>query len=341
MRIQKLSIINYRNYKKKKLNFTKDLNIITGRNGTGKTNILESIFFISTTASHRTRLNTELIKKGEGGFNIKAEIVNRKGTYDIQAKYEKDSGLQLKMNSMPEKSNRIIQRFPVVMFSPEDMEIIKGPPSNMRRMININLAQISPGYINEFVSYKKILKERNMLLKDKEIKKDAKKKMALNTWSDMLKKHSEKIIKCRKRFIDEVNESMSSEIEKMGIEEFKILYNPCKFSQENEKEDIKYGYTTTGPHRDSYDFYKNEEYLKTHGSRGEIRIAALIYRLAMWRLLKKHTDTQPIVLLDDVFSELDEENRIIIKNRVKGVQTIITATRIPEPMSTHTNIITL
>ncbi len=341
MYLKKLSIINFRNYHRKQIKFDKDLNIIIGKNGSGKTNILESIFLLSTTTSHRTHLNTELIKKEEDGFAVRAEIDTDPGIFNVSIKYEKYGkklGLAAEINETAVKKNELIQKFPVVFFSPQDIEIINGPPAPLRRMININIAQIFQDYVAELIVYSKILKERNKLLKTSDINE-----AVLQIWTEMLKKHSIKIIDRRKEFILNINKTIKTESRKMGVkDDISIEYKPFLYNGEKSiKDDLRYGYTTWGSHRDIYDIYKNKISLKNFCSRGELRMIALIYKLSMWELLKQYRNKKPIILLDDVFSELDNENKKILIKRMKEVQIIITAAEMQKEIHSSFNEIKL
>lgn len=329
-----LNIINFRNYSKKGFKFSEGINIITGKNGTGKTNILEAIFFISTTASHRTNQNSDMLRKNKDLFKIKAKVTDERGNFDLSAQYEQGKGVRAEINSSKAGGEDLIRRFPVVLFSPEDIENIKGPPSKLRRIININICQLRPEYVEMLFKFRRLLKERNKLLKQEETGETEKGKKQLDSWTDIYKKHSIEIKKLRKKFIEKINEAISVECKELGINhKIRIEYYPSDFRyRESIKKDLRYGYTTWGPQRDVYSFFQDDIELKKHGSRGELRIAALIYRIAVWNLLAENKSKEPIVLLDDVFSELDKERRGFISRRIEQVQSIITSTEVPEEL---------
>ena len=205
MHIKNLSLFNYRNYDKKYLNFKENLNIIIGPNGAGKTNILESIFLIATTTSHRTTLNSNLIKKDSDIFTVKAKIENSSGVFDITVNYKKEKGLKASLNLTRIKNIELIQKFPVVMFSPWDIDILKGSPVELRRMININISQVHSPYVHYLIKYRRLINHRNKLLKDPDIRNNEKKRSVLATLTEMLKKHTSAIEKIRREYIDKVN----------------------------------------------------------------------------------------------------------------------------------------
>lgn len=344
MYLRKLTIANYRNYIKSRINFNRHLNIIIGGNGKGKTNILESIFVLSTTTSHRTSLNSELIKNGEIAFNIKAEINDSESILNIEVRYDRTMGFRAKMNGNKIKRSELIEKFPVVFFTPEDIEVIKGAPGELRRMININISQINPKYITMLIRYRKILKERNAYLKNINNKEELSiRNTNLKIWTESLLKESEEITKVRRKFIEKINEAIKLESKRMDLsEKFEIKYNPTKFKNNiSLMKDLRYGCTTWGIHRDIFTFYKDEFNLKICGSRGEIRLAALIYRMALWKLLKDFKNKAPLVLLDDIFSELDIDKRKKIESSLKETQAIITATEIPDEIYSKANVIKL
>lgn len=341
MIIKELTIINFRNHKNFKINFKEGTNIIVGKNGAGKTNILEAIFLMSTTISHRTNLINDLIKEGKDAFNIMGRINDNSGKLDIGIEYKKGEGLKAGINFSRVKRKALIERFPVVAFSPEDIEMLKGSPDKLRKIMNIINSQIKPPYINYLIRYKKLLKERNILLKEGNIKGNQRAGITLNAWTETLQKYAGKITCARKIFITDLNNIIKVELREIGLDsKLEVKYSTnCFEGDKSIRNDLNFGYTTWGPHRETYSFYLNNKNLRKYGSRGEARIAALVFRLAVWRILKNCSGREPIVLLDDVFSELDEEKRNIIKMRLKNVQSIVTLTEIPADLNLTANII--
>ncbi|MFH1416359.1 MAG: DNA replication and repair protein RecF [Elusimicrobiota bacterium] len=343
MFIKELNLINFRNYRNFNIKFSDGTNIITGKNGTGKTNILEAIFLISTTISHRNNILSEITMHDENAFRITGDIINSTGKLTVGLDYKKGEGIRASLNSSAVKKNTLIDRFPVVMFSPEDIEVIKGPPGSLRRMMNIIKAQTDSRFIDILLKYNRILKERNALLKEGYENKGKEFMDGLNVWTKSLLKYAEKISDSRREFIKEINSSIQEETSDMGLKYLlKIKYNINNYNSDKSiNDDIACGCTTWGPHRESFCFYLDGKNLRKYGSRGEVRIGALIFRMAAWRILKEKKGKQPIVLLDDVFSELDEEKRHLIESRLDNVQSIMTATEIPAEMKNVCNIIPL
>jgi len=342
LHIKKLTLKNYRSYSGKSFEFNRNLNVITGKNGSGKTNVLESIFLLSTTTSNRTGAVKDLLKKESGYFKVKAVVNDSAGDFDIEVRYEKGRGLKALINSEKVKGADLIDKMPVIMFSPEDIEVIKGAPSAMRRLINISISQVKPGYVDLLMKYRKVLKERNRLLKNQDADFSGRSRRLIGTWTQMLKKYSDELSGQRRNFTEELNEGIEKEIIKMNISDnYSLSYMHSQCSGKNIARDLRYGFTTWGAHRDEFVFLKNSRELKRFGSRGETRLAALLLRLALWRMLDENRGKKPVVLLDDVFSELDEEKRKIVGKRLDSVQGIITATEVPPEMEKVSNVINL
>ncbi|MFC2061082.1 DNA replication/repair protein RecF [Elusimicrobiota bacterium] len=345
MFLKKLTIKNFRNYDNSKINFDNCLNLIIGKNGKGKTNILEAVFFLSTTSSHRTGTTLDLIKDGKSKFYLKADIEDSNGPVDIEIGYGRKEGFKAKINGTKVKRKNVVEKFPAVLFSPEDIEIIKGSPGELRRMINISIAQINPLYINDLVRYKKVLKERNACLKIVVKQKNIKEKDNINLkiWTGELKNITEIIIKERKKFITNIKGAIVKETERMELKEkIDVEYEPSEFRGNSSlRRDIENAHTTWGAHRDNYSFKFNGLNVKSHCSRGEIRITALLYRMAIWKLIKEARNKDPIIMLDDIFSELDMEKREKIRNYIQDLQTIITSTEMPEEFANSANLVNI
>jgi len=334
--LEKIKLVNFRNHKNKNFEFDKKANLVVGENGTGKTNLLESIFFASTTTSHRTAKCSEIVMKGEKNCAVIAEAVDSLGKFNIKMIYKYGGGISEEINSSRASSKQVLEKFPVIMFSPDDIETIKGPPSGIRRMVNINISQVNTGYINSLIRYRKALKERNASLKAEAAVTE------ISAWTDLLKKYGSLILENRKVFTEKLNKVMHYESSRIGENIYLLEYDPSNYKgDESVKKDRERGYTTWGPHRDRFSFCKNGESLSLMGSRGELRMAAVVYRLAVWSLIREKREKNPIFLMDDVFSELDETNRKRIGRKIGESQTILTSTDMPHEVGESIEVIRL
>ncbi|MDO5564732.1 MAG: DNA replication/repair protein RecF [Eubacteriales bacterium] len=336
MYIKYLKLKNFRNYDELKLNFSKEKNIIYGDNAVGKTNILESIYILSTAKSHKLAKDKNIIKFGKEESHIQAEINNH--IIDINLHKNKNKGIAI--NKI--KINKISQFFGisnVIFFSPEDLNIIKDGPAIRRKFLDFEICQINKLYISNIINYNKIMEERNVLLK--EITLNNKKKLydTLDVWDDYLIKYGKEIIKIRKIFledlknyIEEKHYQISGKKEKLEIyyEQNTSIEEYEKNIKKNRDKDLKYLMTTIGPHRDDIIFKINKNDLKIYGSQGQQRTAALSLKISEIEFIKNKIKDTPILLLDDVFSELDEKRQKNLINSLKGIQTIITTTGIED-----------
>ncbi|MGM0441849.1 MAG: DNA replication/repair protein RecF [Elusimicrobiota bacterium] len=333
MHINELAIYNYRNFEKKKINFGNSLNLIVGNNGMGKTNLLESVFLLATGTSHRTNKLKELLKLEEDSMRVTGNIKDNSLKNKIDIRYIPGTGFKSTVNGTKIKRKNLIKTFAAILFSPEDIEDIKNSPSRTRRIIDISISRINTRYIDHLIKYRKLINERNTVLKNEE-KKGQSNSSTLKTYTKLLLKISDRVVSQRKEFLKSINKIMKEEAGKMSFEKkYSIRYNESQYQGEKSLEkDIEYGHTTWGPHRDKYKFYLDDLDLRSYGSRGEVRTAIFIYRLAVWKLLKRKKDSDPVILLDDIFSELDDIRSNKIKKRIKGVQSIITCTKVPEEL---------
>lgn len=343
MFIKELKIVNFRNYKTLDIKLSKHINIIYGNNAQGKTNILESIYVLGITKSHRSFTLEDLIMNGESQAKISGIIEknNMESFFEIilstkKKKYMIDSD-EIK------KTSDYISNMNIIIFYPEDLEIIKGSPDIRRRYLNLELSQLYNNYYRVLSDYNKILKIRNDYLKkmQKGIKVDENYFMII---SEYLIQKSIFIYRARNKFINKLN-SYAEKIfwEIMHIEGFHLKYRTnfelkeyseneikeqlkSKFESEKSNE-VKAGNTLYGPHRDDFEFYLGNNNLKSYGSQGQQRVAVLSIKLAEIEIFKNYSKTSPILLLDDVFSELDDEKKNnLLKYINDDIQTIITTT---------------
>ena len=342
MYLKKIKLNNFRNYESLNLTLTKGINIIYGENAQGKTNLLESIYVLGLTKSHRSFIDNSLIRTNHEYLTIEGIVNNEKidnkfNIYiDNKKKILKFNGNNIK------KISDYISLINIIIFYPDDLEIIKGSPIERRKFINLELSQLNKNYFMILNEYNKILKIRNEYLKklNKNLTTD---KKYLEIITDYLIDKSIMIYKLRNKFINKINE-YCSDIYKdiMNIEGFKINYKPnisIDLKDQNLKEylkneyinkinfDIKNNSTSIGPHKDDFEFYLNDKNLKYYGSQGQQRVAVLALKLSEIEIFKKYKESTPILLLDDIFSELDDTKKNnLLKYINKNIQTIITTT---------------
>ena len=338
MIIKSLALNDFRNIENISIEFDKGLNIIYGDNAQGKTNILESIYVAGTTRSHKGSKDKEMIKLGEDEAHIRIILekddLDRK--IDMHLKKSKSKGVAV--DGIPvHKSADIFGIVQLIFFSPEDLSMIKDGPAERRRFIDMELSQIEKIYLYNLSKYNKILTQRNNLLK--QISYDTGLSDTLDVWDEQLVSTGLEIIKSRRKFIFELNEIIKPIHEKLtgGKEELEIEYNP-NVNEEDFKEKLKSGRnsdiyqktTLTGPQRDDINFYINKNDVRKYGSQGQQRSTALSLKLSEIELFKKKTGDNPILLLDDVLSELDRSRQNYLIESIGDIQTIITCTGLEE-----------
>ncbi|MED3661605.1 DNA replication/repair protein RecF [Ureibacillus sp. FSL K6-8385] len=347
MIIERLQLINYRNYESLDLEFSPNINVLIGENAQGKTNILESIYVLAMAKSHRTSNDKELIRWGEDYGKIKGEIRNRHGRFPLELLITK-KGKKGKVNHIEQsKLSNYIGQINVVMFAPEDLNIVKGSPQVRRRFIDMEIGQISPIYLHELLNFQKLLKQRNQLLKSYQEKQKVD-EVLFDIYTEQYIQSAIQIIRKRFEFVDllqEWAEKIHSGISQ-GMENLKIKYFTTKgieknwtnsemttylaekFAQVKEKE-MERGLTLIGPHRDDLQFLVNDYDVQTYGSQGQQRTTALSLKLAEIELIKQETGESPILLLDDVLSELDDFRQSHLLNTIQEeVQTLVTTTSV-------------
>ena len=342
MYIKKLKLHGFRNYKKLMFTLTKGINIIYGENAQGKTNLLESIYVLGLTKSHRSFIDNNLINN-EGEYLTIEGIVNNKKIDNKLNVYIDNKTKVLKYNNNPvKKVSDYISLMNIIIFSPDDLEIIKGSPQVRRKYINLELSQLYSNYYILVNEYNKILKLRNEYLKkiNKKISAD---KNYISILTGYLVDKSIMIYKLRNKYVNKINEYCTNIFKDiMKLEGFSIKYNKSiefDLNMPNLKEylieeynkkldyDIKFCSTSIGPHKDDIEFYLYDKNLKFYGSQGQQRVAVLALKLSEIEIFKKYKETTPILLLDDIFSELDDNKKNnLLKYISRDIQTIITTT---------------
>ena len=342
MYIQTLKLQNFRNYDSLELNFNKGINIIYGKNAQGKTNLLESIYVLGITKSHRSSIDNYLIQNDKDFLRVTGII--KKGRFPEKLEIYLSEQKKLKIDNNPIlKVSDYISKMNIIIFYPEDLEIIKGSPSIRRRFLNLELSQLFSNYYTLLNDYNKLLKMRNDYLKQVSIKNkyDENYLQVLNSY------FVEKAIilfKMRKKFINLLNNKAEMIFKSItGLSGYRIVYNSnidltddskesikkilTEKLDKNFKRELKFKATLVGPHRDDFEFYLGDLNLKLYGSQGQQRIAVLAMKLAEIAIFKEYTGTTPILLLDDIFSELDSKKKNNLLKYIKNnIQTIITTT---------------
>ena len=338
MIVESLSLQNYRNYENLSLNFSDGTNIFYGNNAQGKTNILEAVYMSGSTKSHRTNKDLELIRFSEEESHI-STMIKKNGIshkIDIHLKNNKSKGVAI--DGIPiKKASELFGMINFVFFSPEDLNIIKNGPAEKRRFIDIELCQLNKIYLSDLANYNKIVVQRNKLLKDLYFRGDF--KDTLDIWDMQLCEYGQKIIEMRESFIERLNEIIYGIHHSLsgGKENLKIVYlKNCEkenFMEQlklNRERDIKLKTTSVGPHRDDLGFFFDDMDVRKFGSQGQQRCAALSLKLSEIELVKSVTKDTPILLLDDVLSELDKNRQNYLLNHIHDIQAMITCTGLDE-----------
>jgi len=338
MVIKSLELADYRNYESLDIKFDKGTNILFGDNAQGKTNILEAIYVAATTKSHKGSKDKDIVNfdKDEAHIRTYLEKDHVETRVDMHLRKSKSKGIAVDGTKL-KKAADLLGLCNVVFFSPEDLGIIKNGPAERRRFIDMELCQLDSIYLYNLNNYNKIVNQRNKLLKDMYMNPDLKE--TLNIWDMQLVSYGTKIMERRKIFVDQLNEIIFDIHKKLSgdREELKIVYEPNVEIENFEKNmrmsrdrDIKAKMTTVGPHRDDFSILVGNVDIRKFGSQGQQRTAALSLKLSEIELVKKITKDNPVLLLDDVFSELDSRRQNYLLNSIGEIQTIITCTGLEE-----------
>ena len=338
MFIKSLKLKDYRNYDLLNLEFDKATNIFYGDNAQGKTNILEAVYLSGTTKSHRSSKDRDLIRFQCEESHIETVVVKNGVPYQIDMHLKKNSPKGIAINRIPiKKATELFGLMNFVFFSPEDLNIIKNGPSERRRFMDLELSQLDKLYLRDLTSYNRIVNQRNKLLKDASFQPSL--LDTLDIWDMQLISYGKKIISRRKQFIQEVNEIIEEVHSKLtgGKEKIILSYESgCgTLSLEeavlrNRERDIKMKSTSAGPHRDDICFRIGDIDIRRFGSQGQQRTAALSLKLSEIELVKKIIKDTPVLLLDDVLSELDKNRQNYLLDSIHDIQTLITCTGVDE-----------
>lgn len=345
MILTKLKLVNFRNYKKLNIQLNKNLNIFIGPNAQGKTNILESIYILAITKSHRSGTESNLIRIGDSAAKISGTLKEDKLITDLEVDISPVQKKVFKNQSEIKKISNYIGNLNVIMFCPDDLDLLKKSPVNRRNYLNIQISQLDGQYLRWLNEYNKILKTKNEYLKVLSTS-NRQTDSYLETLEEQLIVRAVKIYELRMEYISRVNKLIPEIYKKItGLEGLHIAYDngfgdvidPFDYDEygkilqskfhKNRKREIMQGTTLYGPHRDDFSFYLNEIDLKVYGSQGQQRIAVISFKLAEIQIFKELTKKNPLLLLDDIFSEIDIKKRNRLLKYIDGsIQTIITTT---------------
>ena len=348
MVIESLDLKNYRNYDILDMNFDKNVNIIYGDNAQGKTNILESIYMCATSRSHRGSKDKEIIRFGESESHIKANVLKNNINYRIDMHLKGNKAKGIAINGIPiKKAVDLFGIIQIVLFSPEDLNIIKNGPSERRRFMDMELSQLNKIYLSNLVNYNKVLVQRNKLLKELSFNMSDELLATLDIWDMQMVNYGRKVIETRRLFIAQLNEWLEQIHGRLtgNREKLRLVYQPSTEPEDFERvllskrdQDIRIKMSGTGPHRDDFLFMVGEVDIRKFGSQGQQRTAALSLKLAEIELVRQSIGDEPVLLLDDVLSELDSSRQNYLLDCIKDIQTVITCTGLDEFVNHRFNI---
>lgn len=340
MFIKKIELNNFRNYIHLDMDFHKKVNILVGKNAQGKTNLIEAIYLTSIGKSFRTNKDQEMIGFDKEFARVKIIAEKNEEPIELEIMIKKEGKEVKKEGYKLSKTTEMLDNIYIVVFSPEDLRIVKDEPEKRRKFIDRELCQLKPVYYSNLSKYKKILQQRNALLKEKNIKEDV-----LKVWDLSLCDVGCKIIKSRQEFIKKINiiskdihKEITNEKENLeiiyeanigyveNVEDQKKLY--LEKLEKNWKNDIYRGNTSIGPHKDDLKLMVNGIDIRNYGSQGQQRTAALSLKLAEVKLIEEEKREKPILLLDDVLSELDSSRQKYLISSLRDIQIFITTTEI-------------
>lgn len=334
MYIESIELNRYRNYEEANVAFGSHTNILYGDNAQGKTNILESLYMAATTKSHRGTKDRDIVKLGEDESHIRLYVNKKDISHKIDMHLRKNKNKAVAIDGIPiRRATELYGLLNVIFFSPEDLSIIKNGPSERRRFMDMELCQISRLYYQNLSAYNRVLSQRNNLLK--QIYYDKSLKDTLDVWNMQLVDYGQRIIKERRNFIEMMNELIGYIHRRLTSdkESLEIVYdcnvdvdNFEKVLEEKLETDLRYASTQAGPHRDDISFVINGIDARKYGSQGQQRTVALSLKMAEIKLVRNIINDNPVLLLDDVMSELDTNRRNALIDEIKDIQTIITCT---------------
>lgn len=341
MQISRLKLNNFRNYTEEEIFFSNGINILTGANAQGKTNVAEAIFFLCTGYSPRANKDRLVIKNGQEKAEIFGEADTLYGKTNVKIVFNKNDKKEMFVNNIQTlKVGELLGNIHSVFFNPSELKLVQESPEDRRRFMNISLSQISKKYFYALQRYNKILFQRNNLLKTPDIDLI---KQTLPIWDKQFSAQAAIIIKARNEFLTEISPIAESKhaILSNGKEKLIMKTESGYYGTEEEiayaveqdlktvfEKDIRLGFTSVGPHRDDIKFMLNDLDVRVYGSQGQQRTVALSLKLAETEMFKKRVNEYPILILDDVLSELDKKRQKKLVELVKDIQSIFTTTSV-------------
>jgi len=346
MLLQGIELTHYRNYENATAEFSPGINVFIGENAQGKTNLMESIYVLAMARSHRTANDRELISWKEDFAKVAGRVEKKNSTFPLEIVVSK-KGKKAKLNHLEQKKlSAYIGHLNIILFAPEDLSIVKGSPSVRRKFLDMEMGQMSAVYLHHLVQYQHVLKQRNQYLKQIGLGKRQSDLLYLDVLTEQLAIEGATVLKERFKFTKRLQEwakPIHSEISRQK-EELEIVYScsmPVQSEEDtdqifsdmmdqynkNRQRELEQGTTVSGPHRDDLRFYVNKKNVQTYGSQGQQRTTALSVKLAEIDLMKEMTGEYPVLLLDDVLSELDDERQTHLLKAIQDkVQTFLTTT---------------
>lgn len=344
MYIKHLRVENFRNYKFAEIDLSPETNIFYGNNAQGKTNILEACYLFSHGRSHRAKYDTELIRFGENLFTVKMTFADSEREYNADIKINKESKKAIRINNVPiTKLSELMSYLNVVMFEPDDLELIKGSPTARRRFIDEALSQLYPNYLVNLINYNKTLLQKNALLKTLRgsgVKSDP----MLSAWNEQLAHYGTAVTKYRREFLEKLSWYAGEIHKQIAKEEFNLSYQPnipvgegdsakeefLKKLEGSAEREIETGLSQYGIQRDDFKVTVDGKEARIFGSQGQQRTCVLTLKLAQTEHIKSIKGEYPVLLLDDIMSELDINRRRFLAERIKDKQVLITCTDIDD-----------
>ncbi|MCX7773285.1 MAG: DNA replication/repair protein RecF [Clostridia bacterium] len=338
MNIKKLELQHFRNYDCASISFGSGINILYGKNAQGKTNVLEALFLSATGKSHRTNAYQDLVQNNYSGFELCLEAQCEERENQIKIRYSKEKGRSIEINDIKrDKISDILGTLNMILFSPETLEVIKGSPQIRRRFLDILLCQTSRQYLHDLQQYNQIIKNKSLALRKG--KQEKKYEEIIPIWNDSLAKYGSRISLVRKTAVDKLNLAMKREINQItnGIETSELHYKSYTDGSNFEEalkeklitglsKEMALGQCLYGPHRDDVEIYLNDMNSRSFCSQGQQRTLALSLIIAELHYIEEIKGEKPVLLLDDVMSELDQKRQEYLVNGLYTVQTIITTT---------------
>ena len=339
MKIKKIALTNFRNYASQTVSLGDNLNVIIGKNAQGKTNLLESVFLCAIGRSPRTTKDKDLIEWNSQFAKVELDVSRKVGNSNIELFLFRNQNKAVKINKIGiQKIGQLLGTINAIYFSPDELKLIKDSPDERRKFMDIDLCQFDRNYFYDLGNYNKVLQQRNKLLKSssEQVLKDT-----IVIWNEQLATYGAKIIMARLQLIEhlklvvkDIHNMLTNNKEDLLIEyqgyiantenELKLLL--LKKYEESLEKDIRLGFTSVGPHRDDIKIVSNGIDLRSFGSQGQQRTAAITLKLAELEVFKTNIGEYPILLLDDVLSELDDDRQKQMLKYVSKVQTLITCT---------------